>query len=98
MTIISTRNVSNRIRGFLSSSLLELAPGTYSGSRVSSAVRERIWRVLQQWFAAESNASIVLVWQDSQVPGGQSVRVLGAPPVSLVELDGIVLARRSPVS
>lgn len=94
MTVIVTRNVSDRVRGFLSSSMLELAPGVYSGARMSPAVRQRIWDVLEDWFPAEVDASIVMVWQEPQMPGGQQVRLLGTPPVDLVELDGVVLARR----
>lgn len=95
MTIIVTRNVSGRLRGFLASSMLELAPGVYSGAKLSPAVRERIWQVVDDWFLAEAGASIVMVWQDSQKPGGQSARMLGLPPIDLVELDGMVLSRRS---
>lgn len=95
MTVVVTRNVAHRIRGFLASSMLELAPGVYSAPRLSPAVRERIWTVLTDWFAAEREASIVMVWVDPAMPGGQNVRTLGLPPVELVELDGIVLTRRS---
>lgn len=98
MTVVVTRNVSDRVRGFLSSSMLELAPGVYSGARMSSAVRQRVWGVLEDWFPAEVDASIVMVWQEPQVPGGQQVRLLGAPPVDLVEMDGVVLARRRGVT
>lgn len=94
MTVVVTRNVSARVRGFLASSMLELAPGVYSAPDLSVAVRERIWKVLEEWFVAEKEASIVMVWQDSQVPGGQSVRTLGLPPIDLVMVDGIILARR----
>jgi CRISPR-associated protein Cas2 len=95
MTVAVTRNVSQRIRGFLASSMLELAPGVYSAPRLSPAVRDRIWAVLQDWFLAEKDASIILVWQDADMPGGQSVKTLGLPPVELVELDGLVVARRA---
>lgn len=95
MTVAVTRNVSGRIRGFLASSMLELAPGVYSAPRLSPAVRDRIWAVLTDWFTAEQEASIVMVWVDPSMPGGQNVRTLGLPPVELVELDGIVLTRRS---
>jgi CRISPR-associated protein Cas2 len=94
MTVAVTRNVSARIRGFLASSMLELAPGVYSAPRLSTAVRNRIWSVLTDWFAAEQEASIVMVWVDPSMPGGQNVRTLGLPPIELVELDGIVLTRR----
>lgn len=96
MTIVVTRNVSDRTRGFLASSMLELAAGVYSAPRLSAAVRERLWGVLVAWWPYETDASIIMVWADSQFPGGQVVRVLGAPPVQLVEVDGIVLAK-SPI-
>lgn len=95
MTVAVTRNVSARMRGFLASSMLELAPGVYSAPRLSTAVRERIWVVIEDWFAAEQDASVVMVWVDPSVPGGQNVRTLGVPPVVLVELDGLILTRRS---
>jgi CRISPR-associated protein Cas2 len=94
MTIAVTRNVSPRIRGFLASSMLELAPGVYSAPRLSPAVRDRIWAVLEEWFRAEKDASIVLVWADANLPGGQNVKTLGLPPVELVELDGLIVAHR----
>lgn len=95
MTVVVTRNVSDRVRGFLASSMLELAPGVYSAPRLSAAVRKRIWSVLDDWFHAEIEASIVMVWADKQVPGGQDVQALGVPPVSLTEVDGMVLTRRN---
>ncbi|AAY43644.1 MULTISPECIES: type I-E CRISPR-associated endoribonuclease Cas2e [Methylococcus] len=94
MTVMVTRNVSLRMRGFLASSMLELAPGVYSAPRLSTAVRERIWAVVEDWFTAEQDASVVMVWVDPAMPGGQNVRTLGLPPVKFVELDGIVLTRR----
>lgn len=94
MSVIVTRNVSMRMRGFLSSALLELAPGVYSAPRISPAVRERIWAVISNWFSAEREASIVMLWAEPSMPGGQDVRVLGTPPVELLELDGLVVCRR----
>ncbi len=94
MTVAVTRNVSDRMRGFLASSMLELSAGVYTAPRLSSAVRERIWLVIENWWKYESNASIVLLWADGAYPGGQRVRVLGVPPVELVEVDGVLLAKR----
>ena len=95
MTIVVTRNVSDRIRGFLASSMLELAPGVYSAPRISPAVRERIWSVIAEWFLIEQGASVVMVWADPSMPGGQNVQVLGSPPIELVELDGLIVSRRA---
>lgn len=94
MTVVVTRNVSDRVRGFLASSMLDIAPGVYSAPRISPAVRERIWNVLNDWFSNEQNASIVMLWADLSMPGGQAVLALGAPPIKIVEIDGLLTARR----
>ena len=98
MMMIVTRNVSDRVRGFLASSMLELAPGVYSAPRHSPAVRERIWGVLHDWFILEKDASIAMVWAEHTMPGGQAVKTLGVPPVELVEVDGLVLTKRATAS
>lgn len=94
MTVVVTRNVSDRVRGFLASSMLELAPGVYSAPRISPAVRERIWRVLSDWFSNEKEASVVMLWADASVPGGQAAATLGLPPIQLLEIDGMLATRR----
>ncbi len=94
MTVVVTRNVSPRIRGFLASTMLEMAPGVYSSPRQSPAVRERVWKVLEEWFASEKDASIVMVWRDPGMPGEQAVRTLGLPPIALVEIDGLIVTHR----
>lgn len=95
MTVMVTRNVSAKVRGFLASTMLELSPGVYSAPRMSPAVRERVWSVLMAWFPAERDASVVMLWHSRDQPGGQAVRTLGTPPVQLREVDGMLLARRS---
>jgi CRISPR-associated protein Cas2 len=94
MTVVVTRNVSGRVRGFLASAMLELAPGVYSAPRISPAVRQRIWTVLSDWFPNERDASVVMIWQEREIPGGQAVHVLGSLPIDLVEVDGLILGRR----
>ena len=94
MTVVVTRNVSSRVRGFLASAMLELSPGVYSAPRISPAVRERLWTVVAGWFLNERDASVVMIWQDRDMPGGQAVRTLGSPPIALVDVDGLILARR----
>ncbi len=94
MTVVVTRNVVPRIRGFLASTMLELAPGVYSAPRLSPAVRDRIWAVLKDWFRPSDDGAIVMLWEDKQLPGSQSFKTLGLPPIDLIELDGIVLSRK----
>ncbi len=96
MTVVVTRNVSARVRGFLASAMLEVAPGVYTAPRISPAVRERVWAVLSDWFPNEDEASIVMVYQQRDLAGGQAVLTLGSPPIDFVEVDGLVLARRNP--
>lgn len=94
MTVVVTRNVRDRIRGFLASTMLELSPGVYTAPRISPAVRQRIWDVLDDWYQYETDASIVMLWADNSLAGGHAVKVLGSPPVELVEIDGLITARR----
>ena len=95
MTVVVTRDVAPRTRGFLASCMLEIAPGVYTSPRLSSRVRERIWTVIAEWFLELGGRSIVMTWQDSRQPSGQAVRVLGAPPVELVDQEGVILSRRT---
>jgi CRISPR-associated protein Cas2 len=94
MTVVATRNVSDRIRGFLASSMLELMAGVYIAPRLSPVVRDRLWTVLADWFWAEQNASILMLWADSRQPGGLAMRSLGLPPLELIEVDGLILTKR----
>ena len=95
MTIVVTRNASSRLRGFLASTMLEVSPGVYCGPRISPSVRETIWAVMEEWFPSASDASIVMIWNENAVPGGHAVKMLGSPPMAMVELDGLVVARRA---
>lgn len=94
MTIIVTRDVAARFRGFLASCMLEIAPGVYASPNMNTAVRERVWNVMQEWYDSLGGGSIVLTWSDSSAVAGQTVRTLGLPPVDLIDFDGVVLARR----
>jgi CRISPR-associated protein Cas2 len=102
MTIVVTRNVAPRYRGFLASVMLEIAPGVYTSPRMSKGVRERVWDVLAGWFGSnatvgaqsEAAASIVMTWRDSASPGGQQIETLGLPAKTLVDADGIMIVNR----
>lgn len=96
MIVVVTTNAPSRTRGFLASCMLEIAPGVYTAPRMSSAVRERVWTVLADWFAADPVGSVVMTWADRARPGGQAVAVLGLPPVEFHEHDGLILVRRAP--
>lgn len=94
MTVVVTRNVSQRVRGFMASAMLEIGPGIYLGARISTAVRERVWSVLQEWLPVEPDAAVIMVWNDRERPCGLAVQTIGSAPIDLVEVDGLILARR----
>jgi len=102
MTLVVTSNVAPRFRGFLASVMLEIAPGVYTGPRMTKSVRERIWNVLEDWHGSihaiakdqEYAASIVMTWRDKNAVGGQSVLTLGLPRKTLIDVDGILLVKR----
>ena len=95
MTVLVTRDVENRYRGFLHSVMLEIAPGVYTSPNMSKGIRERIWRVMTDWHVQLGRGSIIMTWKDSEAPGGQGLLYLGEPPRELVEVDGMVLVRRN---
>jgi len=97
MTVLVTRDVPDRFRGFLASAMLEIAPGVYTSPDMTRGVRERVWSVLADWFATLQQGSVVMTWPSAPAPGGQAVALLGEPPKELFEADGILLVRRPPV-
>jgi CRISPR-associated protein Cas2 len=94
MTIVVTRNVEGRVRGFLSSTMLEIASGVFAAPNLTPAVRDRIWAVLTKWEVGTRDDGAVMTWPDAQAPGGQIVRTLGEPPLELHETPSVVLTRR----
>lgn len=93
MTVVVTVNVEARYRGFLASTMLEIAPGVYTSPRMTKGIRNRIWAVLSSWYSQLGQGSIVMTWQDSGVASGQQIRTLGEPPKSIVEADGVFLVK-----
>lgn len=92
MTVVVTRDVAPRFRGFLASCMIEIAPGVYTSPRMSTGVRERVWTILRDWYATLGGGSIVMTWLDGNHPGGQGIEFLGLPPVELAEHEGVILA------
>lgn len=95
MTLVVTRNVPDRFRGFLASVMCEVTLGVYTSVHMSAAVRDRVWEVLCDWFehTREDDHAIVMTYPDAKCVGGQAFRTLGVPKVDLVEHDGMMLVR-----
>ena len=94
MAMVVTRNVEARYRGFLTSIMLEVAPGVYVAPDMSAGVRTRVWDVLSAWWEALGTGSVVLVWRDTKAVGNLCIETLGEPPKEIVDADGILLAKR----
>ena len=94
MTVVITRDVELRYRGFLASAMLEIAPGVYVSPDLSAGVRERVWTVVEDWFTTLGNGAVVMVWRDGTVDGGLVLRHLGDPPKEIRDADGVLLVKR----
>jgi len=93
-TLVITRDVEPRYRGYLTSIMLELSPGVYLAPRLSVAVRERTWAILAEWHAELRHGAIVLAWPDAKRPGGMANETLGDAPKEIVDVDGVLLVRQ----
>jgi len=94
MTVVVTRDVEARYRGFLSSAMLEVSPGVYVATRLSSGCREQVWAVLSEWYGYLGQGAISMLWPDSSADSGLQVRILGSPPRVPVLIDGALLMHR----
>jgi CRISPR-associated protein Cas2 len=94
LTMIVTRDVEMRYRGFLTSVMLEVSPGVYVAPDMSAAVRERVWQVMSAWWRAMGNGNLTMVWRDTSAPGRLRIETLGEPPKTIVDADGILLVKR----
>lgn len=94
LTLLVTRNVESRYRGFLTSIMLEIAPGVYVAPNLSASVRNRVWEVLNDWWASLGNGSIVMVWRDKSAVGNLSIKIIGEAPKEIVDADGVLLVKR----
>ena len=95
MTVVVTVNVEARYRGFLASTMLEIAPGVYTSPRMTRGIRSRIWGVLSDWYYELKQGAIVMTWRDPAAVGEQRIRTLGEAPKSIVDADGVYLVKYS---
>ena len=94
LTVIVTRDVEARYRGFLTSIMLEVSVGVYVAPDMSTGVRERVWNVLNNWWDSLHRGSLVMVWRDKGATGHLRIETLGEPPKKIVDADGILLVKR----
>ena len=93
MVVIVVRKVVPRIRGYLSSIMLEVAPGVFVAPQMSHQVRRRVWMLMEDWQGALRGA-LVMTWQDRSHPSGQQVAMLGEPRRTIIDHEGLLLVKR----
>jgi len=91
LTVLITRDVEDRYRGFLASAMLEVAPGVYASPHLSARAREQVWSVMCDWHAQLGRGSICLVYPDRNADGGLCTRQLGSPPRQPLRIEGVLL-------
>jgi CRISPR-associated protein Cas2 len=96
MTVVVTRDVVDRYRGFLASVMPEVAPGVYVSPELSRGVRERLWGVVSEWWNERPGGSVLLAWKDDNAPGRLGLATLGLPPVALADVEGVLLVHKRP--
>lgn len=94
LTMVVTRDVEMRYRGFLTSVMLEVSPGVYVAPEMSAAVRDRVWAVMTDWWTALGRGSLTLIWRDTKAVGNLRIETLGDPPKTIVDADGVLLVKR----
>lgn len=94
LTVVITRDVEDRYRGLLSSTMLEAAPGVYVSRVLSARARDTIWQVVCDWHARLRRGSITLLFLDGREDGGIAVRSVGTPARRPVRIDGALLMHR----
>jgi CRISPR-associated protein Cas2 len=78
--MLATSDVADRFHGFLAPVMLEVLVILFVSPRMSKAVRERTWAVLEDWHGHDPRGTIVMVWRDLNAIGGIGLAHLGTPP------------------
>lgn len=94
LTMIVTRDVEARYRGFLTSIMLEVSPGVYVSPRLNKGVRDRVWTVLSDWHMTLGRGSVTMVVRNRAAVGEMEIKTLGTPPKTVVDADGVLLVKR----
>lgn len=94
LTVLITRDVEDRYRGFLASAMLEASAGVYVSKGLTPRARDKVWSVVTEWHAALGRGSLTLMYPDAGSDGGIAVKTLGAPARHPVQIDGALLMHR----
>lgn len=93
LTVIITRDVESRYRGFLRSAMLEISAGIYISPQLNRDARDRVWEVMAHWHQALHRGSIIMIWRDKTANGHIGLRILGDTIKEFCDVDGFLLTR-----
>lgn len=94
LTVVVTRDVEDRYRGFLYSAMLEASAGVYISNQLSPRARDKLWDVMSRWHEQLRRGSIQMIYAEKHSDGGIAIRSLGTPTRQPVRLDGLLLMHR----
>ena len=87
MLVIVLENASDKLKGTLTRWMIEIKPGVYAG-RLSTMVREKLWEMIEEY--QPQGALMVYSMNNEQ---GYSIKMLGEPKRSVIDLDGLQLIK-----
>lgn len=87
MLVIVLENASDKLKGTLTRWMIEIKPGVYAG-RLSAMVREKLWEMIEEY--QPQGALMVYSMNNEQ---GYSIKMLGEPKRSVIDLDGLQLIK-----
>lgn len=93
-TVIITRDVQPRYRGFLASIMLEVAPGVYVSPRLNPKVRDGVWDVLEKWHGYLNRGSVVMISRNTSVIGKMLCKTLGDTQNKIIDFEHLLLTRK----
>ncbi len=92
MTVIITRDVEERYRGFILSCMPEIAPGIYASANLNQGIRERLWFVVSDWHRQAGRGSISMIHEEKTSPSGLHIKSVGEPAKELIDFDGFYVS------
>lgn len=94
LTVVISRDVEDRYRGYLASAMLEASAGVYVSDRLTARARDTLWDTLARWHTQLGRGSLQMLYADAKADGGIGLRSLGTPARQAVRLDGLLLMHR----
>ena len=94
LTLVITRDVNSRYRGFLRSAMAEIASGIYVSTQLNSDARDRLYEVIREWHETLNSGSITMIWRDKDAAADIGIRCLGTTQKDFCDVDGFLLTRK----